>query len=171
MAAWDGDPGIIKDELIDKFSFDFTKNPTVNGTIPSWTIDTKKGKRSLNKCTLQYKYRIYCNTHYYGMGCENYCKDTDSDNGGHYWCATNGSKICFTNWFRPQSNCLKYCSPRNDTGGHYNCDLNGDKMCHPNWYGQNCALFVKNETEGYVMCSNVAVLKYAHSDWLRGLVY
>ncbi|XP_031571273.1 uncharacterized protein LOC116305481 [Actinia tenebrosa] len=139
VAAWDNDD-LSSDDLIDTFSYTFTNQPTPNGTIPPWTSLSVNGTRTISvKCTLDFKYRIYCDRHYYGQRCDKHCQYTDSDNTGHYRCNNNGDKVCLTHWYIPQSNCTKYCRPRDDIFGHFKCNTTtGDKICHVSWHGQNC---------------------------------
>lgn len=36
------------------------------------------------------------------------------------------------------TDCKKFCRPRDDPIGHYDCDENGDKICHEGWSGSYC---------------------------------
>lgn len=58
-----------------------------------WTEDVHTSKYS----TLKFKYRVTCDPHYYGKGCENLCRPRD-DQFGHYSCSPTGQIVCLAGW-------------------------------------------------------------------------
>ncbi|XP_028518230.1 uncharacterized protein LOC110249840 isoform X2 [Exaiptasia diaphana] len=165
VEAWDDDTKPNKDDKIDTFWFDFQNQPSANGSIPNWTTKSQKGRRTKStKCTLYYKFRIYCSTHYYGKTCDKYCKYTDSFRNGHYSCDSTGEKICHPNWYG--QNCTVYCKPTDGLDGHYSCSIEGTKVCHPYWYGQNCTVYCKptDGWDGHYNCS-LEGSKVCHPNW------
>lgn len=58
-----------------------------------WTEDTHSSKYS----TLRFEYRVTCEPHYYGKGCENLCRPRD-DSFGHYSCSPSGERVCLSGW-------------------------------------------------------------------------
>lgn len=66
-----------------------------------WTEDQHVSRFS----TIRFEYRVTCDPHYYGKGCENLCRPRD-DNFGHYSCSPLGERICHAGWTGD------YCSKR-----------------------------------------------------------
>lgn len=58
-----------------------------------WTEDEKRTSYSV----MRYEFRVTCDAHYYGSGCENLCRPRD-DNFGHYNCSSTGSRVCLPGW-------------------------------------------------------------------------
>lgn len=58
-----------------------------------WTEDVHTSAYS----TLKFKYRVTCDSHYYGKGCENLCRPRD-DSFGHYSCSPSGERVCLAGW-------------------------------------------------------------------------
>lgn len=58
-----------------------------------WTEDTHSSKYS----TLRFEYRVTCEPHYYGKGCETVCRPR-ADNFGHYSCSPTGERVCLAGW-------------------------------------------------------------------------
>lgn len=47
--------------------------------------------------------RLGCDEHYYGFGCNKFCRPRD-DFFGHYECDHNGNKTCLEGWSGPDCN-------------------------------------------------------------------
>lgn len=47
--------------------------------------------------SIHYDFRVTCDTHYYGGGCEVLCRPRD-DQFGHYTCSSTGSIVCLAGW-------------------------------------------------------------------------
>lgn len=45
----------------------------------------------------EYQIRVTCDDHYYGFGCNKFCRPRD-DFFGHYNCDQNGNKTCLEGW-------------------------------------------------------------------------
>lgn len=58
-----------------------------------WTEDEKRTSYSV----MRYEFRVTCDAHYYGSGCENLCRPRD-DSFGHYNCSSTGSRVCLPGW-------------------------------------------------------------------------
>lgn len=58
-----------------------------------WTEDSHE----LQYTSIQYDYRVTCDSHYYGQGCANLCRPRD-DQFGHYTCSSTGSIVCLSGW-------------------------------------------------------------------------
>lgn len=69
---------------------------------PEWTADSYDSQYS----SIQYDFRVTCDAHYYGQGCEILCRPRD-DQFGHYTCSSTGSIVCLSGW---QGD---YCTKRN----------------------------------------------------------
>ena len=51
----------------------------------------------------EYQIRVSCAEHYYGFGCNKFCRPRD-DFFGHYTCDYNGNKTCLDGWSEPDCN-------------------------------------------------------------------
>lgn len=60
---------------------------------PKWTEDSHETQYS----SIQYDFRVTCDTHYYGTGCADLCRPRD-DQFGHYTCSATGSIVCLAGW-------------------------------------------------------------------------
>ncbi|EDS29750.1 conserved hypothetical protein [Culex quinquefasciatus] len=60
---------------------------------PDWTEDSYNSSHT----TIQYAFRVTCDSSYYGPGCANLCRKRD-DQFGHYTCSPNGERVCLTGW-------------------------------------------------------------------------
>lgn len=58
-----------------------------------WTEDQGDSKYS----SIQFDFRVTCDDHYYGQGCENLCRPRD-DQFGHYTCSSTGGIVCLSGW-------------------------------------------------------------------------
>lgn len=62
---------------------------------PEWTPD--KHESSVVNTSLEFEYRVTCDSNYYGSGCTTLCRVRD-DPFGHYSCDSNGKRVCQTGW-------------------------------------------------------------------------
>ncbi|KAG9262634.1 protein jagged-1a [Astyanax mexicanus] len=82
-----------------------------------------------------YQIRVSCDEHYYGVGCNKFCRPRD-DFFGHYTCDHNGNKTCMEGWASPECNtamCRQGCSAE-----HGSCKVPGDCKCLYGWQGEFC---------------------------------
>lgn len=49
----------------------------------------------------EYQIRVSCDEHYYGFGCNKFCRPRN-DFFGHYNCDHNGNKTCLEGWSGPE---------------------------------------------------------------------
>ncbi|KAK1171313.1 protein jagged-1b-like [Acipenser oxyrinchus oxyrinchus] len=83
----------------------------------------------------EYQIRVTCDEHYYGFGCNKFCRPRDAF-FGHYTCDHNGNKTCLEGWSGPDCNtaiCRQGCSNE-----HGICKLPGECRCLYGWQGQYC---------------------------------
>ena len=50
------------------------------------------------KVTMQFSFKVSCETNYYGSDCARHCVPQDSDTLGHYTCDGNGNRVCRTGY-------------------------------------------------------------------------
>uniref|UniRef100_A0A671QS72 Delta-like protein n=1 Tax=Sinocyclocheilus anshuiensis TaxID=1608454 RepID=A0A671QS72_9TELE len=76
----------------------------------------------------EYQIRVTCDEHYYGFGCNKFCRPRD-EFFGHYTCDQNGNKTCLEGWTGPDCNtgCV-----------HGTCVEPWQCLCDTNWGGQLC---------------------------------
>lgn len=58
-----------------------------------WTEDQGDSTYS----SIKFDFRVTCDDHYYGQGCENLCRPRD-DQFGHYTCSSTGGIVCLSGW-------------------------------------------------------------------------
>ncbi|XP_026079352.1 protein jagged-1b [Carassius auratus] len=83
----------------------------------------------------EYQIRVTCDEHYYGFGCNKFCRPRN-EFFGHYTCDQNGNKTCLEGWTGPDCNtaiCRQGCSTE-----HGFCKEPGDCKCLYGWQGQYC---------------------------------
>uniref|UniRef100_A0A671SDD0 Delta-like protein n=1 Tax=Sinocyclocheilus anshuiensis TaxID=1608454 RepID=A0A671SDD0_9TELE len=83
----------------------------------------------------QYQIRVTCDEHYFGFGCNKFCRPRD-DFFGHYTCDHNGNKTCLEGWAGPECNtaiCKQGCSTE-----HGSCKVPGECRCLYGWQGEYC---------------------------------
>ncbi|XP_067845550.1 protein jagged-1b [Heptranchias perlo] len=83
----------------------------------------------------EYQIRVMCDEHYYGFGCNKFCRPRD-DFFGHYTCDHNGNKTCLEGWMGldcDKAICRQGCSPE-----HGSCKVPGDCRCQYGWQGLYC---------------------------------
>uniref|UniRef100_A0A7N8XL17 Delta-like protein n=1 Tax=Mastacembelus armatus TaxID=205130 RepID=A0A7N8XL17_9TELE len=83
----------------------------------------------------EYQIRVSCDEHYYGFGCNKFCRPRD-EFFGHYTCDYNGNKTCLEGWSGPDCNtaiCRQGCSTE-----HGSCKEPGGCKCLYGWQGQYC---------------------------------
>ncbi len=71
--------------------------------------DTYIGQYSNSR--IQLRFRVQCDTGYYGFNCARYCMKRNDENG-HYTCDQNGNRICLGGWIDSNRECTtgKYVS-------------------------------------------------------------
>ncbi|MCI4393932.1 hypothetical protein PGIGA_G00163280 [Pangasianodon gigas] len=83
----------------------------------------------------EYQIRVTCDDHYYGFGCNKFCRPRD-DFFGHYNCDHNGNKTCLEGWASPECStaiCKQGCSTK-----HGSCKAPGECRCLYGWQGEYC---------------------------------
>ncbi|KAF7287760.1 hypothetical protein GWI33_003394 [Rhynchophorus ferrugineus] len=96
-----------------------------------WTEDSHSSKYS----TLRFEYRVTCEPHYYGKGCENLCRPRD-DSFGHYSCSPTGERVCLAGWtgdYCTTAQCLPGCDEQ-----HGHCTRPNECKCQSGWEGPLC---------------------------------
>lgn len=115
VEAWDSSNDTIQpDSIIEKASHSGMINPS-----RQW----QTLKQNTGIAHFEYQIRVTCDDHYYGFGCNKFCRPRD-DFFGHYACDQNGNKTCMEGWMGPDCNkaiCRQGCSPK-----HGSCKLPGD---------------------------------------------
>lgn len=81
-------------KLIEKASHSGMINPS-----PHWQKLTHNGLVA----QFEYQIRVSCDEHYYGFGCNKFCRPRD-EFFGHYTCDYNGNKTCLEGWSGPDCN-------------------------------------------------------------------
>ncbi|XP_062865931.1 protein jagged-1a isoform X2 [Trichomycterus rosablanca] len=92
-------------------------------------------KRSGAVVQYDFQVRVTCDEHYYGFGCNKFCRPRD-DFFGHYNCDHNGNKTCLEGWASPECGkaiCRQGCSPN-----HGSCKSPGECRCLYGWQGEFC---------------------------------
>ncbi|XP_061577105.1 protein jagged-1a-like [Cololabis saira] len=82
-----------------------------------------------------FQVRLMCDEHYYGFGCNKFCRPRD-DFFGHYECDHNGNKMCLEGWSGPDCRtaiCRQGCSTQ-----HGSCKVPGECKCLYGWQGEYC---------------------------------
>uniref|UniRef100_A0A667Z1D6 Delta-like protein n=1 Tax=Myripristis murdjan TaxID=586833 RepID=A0A667Z1D6_9TELE len=98
---------------------------------PHWQKLTHNGPIA----QFEYQIRVSCDEHYYGFGCNKFCRPRD-EFFGHYTCDYNGNKTCLEGWSGPDCNtaiCRQGCSTE-----HGSCKEPGGCKCLYGWQGQYC---------------------------------
>lgn len=81
-------------KLIEKASHSGMINPS-----PQWQKLIHNGPVA----QFEYEIRVSCDEHYYGFGCNKFCRPRD-EFFGHYTCDYNGNKTCLEGWSGPECN-------------------------------------------------------------------
>lgn len=79
---------VFADTLISRLPFQHSLDVS-----PEWTQHADESEYS----SIQYDFRVTCDTHYYGKGCADLCRPRD-DQFGHYTCSSTGSIVCLSGW-------------------------------------------------------------------------
>nr|XP_023652067.1 protein jagged-1 [Paramormyrops kingsleyae] len=149
---WTNSSSGSSSEVIERTSISGMINPS-----PDWQTLKHNGPVA----QFEYQIRVACDEHYYGFGCNKFCRPRD-EFFGHYTCDNNGNKTCLEGWSGPECNkaiCRQGCSAEhgsckvpggylNYCGTHQPC-LNGgtcsntgpDKYqcsCREGYSGVNC---------------------------------
>uniref|UniRef100_A0A3Q3ILZ3 Delta-like protein n=1 Tax=Monopterus albus TaxID=43700 RepID=A0A3Q3ILZ3_MONAL len=113
-------------KLIEKASHSGMINPSLH-----WQKLTHNGPVA----QFEYQIRVSCDEHYYGFGCNKFCRPRD-EFFGHYTCDYNGNKTCLEGWSGLDCNtaiCRQGCSTE-----HGSCKEPGGCKCLYGWQGQYC---------------------------------
>ncbi|TSK18054.1 Protein jagged-1a [Bagarius yarrelli] len=104
---------------------------------PSRQWQTLKHKGAVAQ--FEYQIRVTCDEHYYGFGCNKFCRPRD-DFFGHYNCDHNGNKTCLEGWASPECSTGEYCDQCIPHPGcvHGTCEEPWQCLCDTNWGGQLC---------------------------------
>lgn len=46
------------------------------------------------RVTMQFRFRVMCQTYFFGEDCYRFCISHDSDTVGHFTCDVNGNQVC-----------------------------------------------------------------------------
>ncbi|CAJ0960526.1 unnamed protein product, partial [Ranitomeya imitator] len=115
VEAWDhNNETNERDDIIDKATHSGMINPS-----RQW----QTLKQNAGMAHFEYQIRVTCGEHYYGFGCNKFCRPRD-DFFGHYICDQNGNKT---------SICSQGCSSKHGT-----CKVPGECRCQYGWQGQYC---------------------------------
>ncbi|NXK03092.1 JAG1 protein, partial [Herpetotheres cachinnans] len=127
VEAWDyNDNSSNPDRIIEKASHSGMINPS-----RQW----QTLKHNAGVAHFEYQIRVTCAEHYYGFGCNKFCRPRD-DFFTHHTCDQNGNKTCLEGWMGPECNkaiCRQGCSPK-----HGSCTIPGECRCQYGWQGQYC---------------------------------
>ncbi|KAM6086105.1 protein jagged-1 isoform 5-T5 [Theristicus caerulescens] len=127
VEAWDyNDNSTNPDRIIEKASHSGMINPS-----RQW----QTLKHNAGVAHFEYQIRVTCAEHYYGFGCNKFCRPRD-DFFTHHTCDQNGNKTCLEGWMGPECNkaiCRQGCSPK-----HGSCTIPGECRCQYGWQGQYC---------------------------------
>ncbi|XP_023656471.1 protein jagged-1b-like isoform X2 [Paramormyrops kingsleyae] len=118
--------GSVTGELIEKAVHSGMINPT-----RQWQTHKHNGAVA----QFEYQIRVTCDEHYYGFGCNKFCRPRD-EFFGHYTCDHNGNKTCLEGWSGPECNiaiCRQGCSVE-----HGSCKIPGECKCLYGWQGEYC---------------------------------
>lgn len=69
--------------------------------------DWKSNKSESQFTSMEYDFRVTCDSNYYGSGCAKFCRPRD-DSFGHSTCSETGEIICLTGWHGDYCNTRKY---------------------------------------------------------------
>lgn len=95
--------------LIEKAPHSGMINPS-----PQWQKLTHNGPVA----QFEYQIRVICDEHYYGFGCNKFCRPRD-EFFGHYTCDYNGNKTCLEGWSGPDCNTGERRSTRRGRRSHF----------------------------------------------------
>uniref|UniRef100_A0A1A7Y6I2 Delta-like protein n=2 Tax=Iconisemion striatum TaxID=60296 RepID=A0A1A7Y6I2_9TELE len=128
VEAWDfnNETSGADGRLIERASHSGMINPS-----PHWQKLTHNGPVA----QFEYQIRVSCDEHYYGFGCNKFCRPRD-EFFGHYTCDYNGNKTCLEGWSGSDCNtaiCRQGCSAE-----HGSCKEPGGCNCLYGWQGQYC---------------------------------
>ncbi|XP_017571984.2 protein jagged-1a [Pygocentrus nattereri] len=122
----DSSTGSTSGQLIEKAVQSGMINPS-----PQWQTLRRNG----TVAQFVYQIRVMCDEHYYGFGCNKFCRPRD-DFFGHHTCDHNGNKTCMEGWASPECStaiCKQGCSAE-----HGSCKVPGDCKCLYGWQGEYC---------------------------------
>ncbi|XP_072565591.1 protein jagged-1b [Paramormyrops kingsleyae] len=123
---WTNSSSGSSSEVIERTSISGMINPS-----PDWQTLKHNGPVA----QFEYQIRVACDEHYYGFGCNKFCRPRD-EFFGHYTCDNNGNKTCLEGWSGPECNkaiCRQGCSAE-----HGSCKVPGGCTCLYGWQGQHC---------------------------------
>ena len=58
-----------------------------------------------NRVIVHMRFRVSCQTNFYGQDCDTFCVPQDDDINGHYTCNSDGSIMCLDGYEHPENNC------------------------------------------------------------------
>ncbi|CAL8367128.1 unnamed protein product [Gadus morhua 'NCC'] len=126
VEAWDFETAGVEGQVIEMSSHSGMINPS-----PNWQKLTHNG----HVAQFEYQIRVSCDEHYYGFGCNKFCRPRN-DFFGHYTCDSNGNKTCLEGWSGADCDtpiCRQGCSTE-----HGFCSEPGGCKCLYGWQGQYC---------------------------------
>ncbi|XP_076446952.1 uncharacterized protein LOC143284175 [Babylonia areolata] len=86
---------------------------------------------------LTFRFRVLCDSHYYGTGCDVLCRESDDPIIGHYGCDVNGLRVCLPGWEGEscdRAQCSEECS-----ASHGFCLEPFKCRCRLGWRGVHCS--------------------------------
>ena len=100
IKAWDSDRGFSLDDDLD----DIIINRVLDVNTSFTELEEYTG--IFNRVTFQVRFRVMCQSNYYGADCSRFCVAQNDDVNGHYTCSnSDGSIQCLEGFENPQNNC------------------------------------------------------------------
>uniref|UniRef100_A0A8C9SXT2 Delta-like protein n=1 Tax=Scleropages formosus TaxID=113540 RepID=A0A8C9SXT2_SCLFO len=135
--AWPRSYTLIVEAL--DFNNDSSTREIIEKAVHSGMINPNRQWQTLKYngpvAQFEFQIRVTCDEHYYGFGCNKFCRPRD-EFFGHYTCDHNGNKTCLEGWTGPDCNtaiCRQGCSAE-----HGFCKSPGDCKCLYGWQGEYC---------------------------------
>ncbi|XP_034534157.1 protein jagged-1a-like [Notolabrus celidotus] len=135
--AWPRSYTLIVEAL--DYNNDSSSGSVIEKAVHSGMINPSRQWQTLKHdgrvAQFSFQVRLTCDEHYYGFGCNKFCRPRD-DFFGHYECDHNGNKTCLDGWSGPDCNtaiCRQGCSSE-----HGSCKVPGECKCLYGWQGDYC---------------------------------